>query len=328
MTVIVSPPVPKTDHRFDDWMYLFWKRALAAIAEGGGLPAGGSLGQHLAKASGADGDVLWEDPPGAPDLTDYAYLPGRSGGQILRGGIADDETLILQGTAGTSTASADAVLINTGIAGADTAIKVRGDGAVAINGDYDSTYGMPTTVTGGTLFQGSDGQIGMLGVTTDTIAGGFFNLGAYVVNIGQVATQTSNIGSGAMLSIFKNQDMNGFDNTTGMLELLDSPIGSGNRTNVSVNISIDSTIRCRLYPRIPDGTVSSAYIFDTSNTITDSNTKLISVNNHGATKFSVDFSGMLFVGNVPAYADDTAAMAGGLVAGNIYRIGNALQVVL
>ena len=41
MTVIVSPPVPKTDQRFDDWMYLFWKRVFEAIADGGG---GGSLG--------------------------------------------------------------------------------------------------------------------------------------------------------------------------------------------------------------------------------------------------------------------------------------------
>lgn len=36
MTVIVSPPVPKSDQRFDDWMILFWKRSFEAIAAGGG----------------------------------------------------------------------------------------------------------------------------------------------------------------------------------------------------------------------------------------------------------------------------------------------------
>lgn len=36
MTVIVSPPVPKTDAKFDDWMYLFWKRVFGAISSGGG----------------------------------------------------------------------------------------------------------------------------------------------------------------------------------------------------------------------------------------------------------------------------------------------------
>lgn len=35
MTVIVSPPVPKTDAKFDDWMYLFWKRVFGAISSGG-----------------------------------------------------------------------------------------------------------------------------------------------------------------------------------------------------------------------------------------------------------------------------------------------------
>ena len=40
MTVIVSPPVPKSDQRFDDWMILFWKRAFEAISAGGGGGAG------------------------------------------------------------------------------------------------------------------------------------------------------------------------------------------------------------------------------------------------------------------------------------------------
>jgi hypothetical protein len=42
LTVIVSPPVPKTDQRFDDWMILFWKRAFEAIAAGGGGGVGGA----------------------------------------------------------------------------------------------------------------------------------------------------------------------------------------------------------------------------------------------------------------------------------------------
>ena len=40
MTVIVSPPVPKSDQRFDDWMILFWQRSFEAIAAGGGGGSG------------------------------------------------------------------------------------------------------------------------------------------------------------------------------------------------------------------------------------------------------------------------------------------------
>jgi hypothetical protein len=36
VTVIVSPPVPKSDQRFDDWIFLFWKRSFEAIDAGGG----------------------------------------------------------------------------------------------------------------------------------------------------------------------------------------------------------------------------------------------------------------------------------------------------
>lgn len=40
MTFIVSPPVPKSDQRFDDWMILFWQRSFEAIAAGGGGGSG------------------------------------------------------------------------------------------------------------------------------------------------------------------------------------------------------------------------------------------------------------------------------------------------
>ena len=32
MAVVVSPPPPKTDGKFDDWMYLFWKRVISTVS--------------------------------------------------------------------------------------------------------------------------------------------------------------------------------------------------------------------------------------------------------------------------------------------------------
>lgn len=55
MGVVVSPPPPKTDAKFDDWMYLFWKRLLNAI----GIPIGGNTNDVLTKVSGTDYDVTW-----------------------------------------------------------------------------------------------------------------------------------------------------------------------------------------------------------------------------------------------------------------------------
>jgi len=57
MAVVVSPPPPKKDAKFDDWMYLFWKRLLNAI----GIPAGGDTNQVLTKVSPTSYDVTWAD---------------------------------------------------------------------------------------------------------------------------------------------------------------------------------------------------------------------------------------------------------------------------
>lgn len=60
-------------------------------------------------------------------------------------------------------------------------------------------------------------------------------------------------------------------------------------------------------------------------------TAVLARGNDGATSqdiLSIDASGRIVLGAVPAYADDTAASAGGLAVGGVYRIGNALQIRL
>jgi hypothetical protein len=112
---------------------------------GVGVPDGGTTGQHLSKASDADGDVIWEAPP-TVDLSDYAYLPGRSGGQLLHGGTGVDDALVLQGTTANATATTDTVKIVSGNDGSIDSIRVRGDGGVLIGeGDrYGYGYGRRT----------------------------------------------------------------------------------------------------------------------------------------------------------------------------------------
>ncbi len=64
MGVVVSPPPPKKDVKFDDWMYLFWKRLLNAI----GIPVGGNTNDVLTKVSGTDYDVTWAPVPGSGSI--------------------------------------------------------------------------------------------------------------------------------------------------------------------------------------------------------------------------------------------------------------------
>ena len=61
MAVVVSPPPPKTDAKFDDWMYLFWKMVRAMIVSV--LPAGGAQNYVLTKLSGTDYDFDWAPVP-------------------------------------------------------------------------------------------------------------------------------------------------------------------------------------------------------------------------------------------------------------------------
>jgi hypothetical protein len=50
VTVIVSPPVPKADQRFDDWMIICsGRRAFEAIAAGGG--GGGGVPEYADNAA-------------------------------------------------------------------------------------------------------------------------------------------------------------------------------------------------------------------------------------------------------------------------------------
>lgn len=79
MGVVVSPPPPKKDVKFDDWMYLFWKRLLNAI----GIPAGGTTNQVLTKTSNTDYAVTWAAaatqtvPPPGNNIVQNSYFQVR-----------------------------------------------------------------------------------------------------------------------------------------------------------------------------------------------------------------------------------------------------------
>lgn len=328
---------------------------------GVGVPDGGTTGQHLSKASNADGDVIWETPPssggvGIPpggttnqallkldgtdynadwadppvvDLSNYAYLPGRSGGQLLHGGTGVDDALVLQGTTANATGTTDTVKIVSGNDGSIDSIRVRGDGGVLIGeGDrFGYGFGDALAVNGSVSVLCEADQLGAIFKNVNTQVAHFISNNYDVVRISQLDDQTANIGSGALLTIARDNTLNGFTNTTSMLEIYDNPFGpSADKVNIAINGVIDSIARFRFYPRVVDAATARAYFFDTKNTLADSAATLLEILTGGARRFVVYATGKLNIIPPAEYADDTAAAAGGLAIGDVYRTGSILKV--
>ena len=295
---------------------------------GSGVPPGGTTGQHLAKQSSTDGDVIWETPP-TVDLSDYAYLPGRSGGQLLHGGTGVDDALVLQGTTANATGTTDTVKIVSGNDGSIDSIRVRGDGGVLIGeGDrFGFGFGDALAVNGSVSVLCEADQLGAIFKNVNTQVAHFISNNHDVVRISQLDEQTANIGSGALLTIARDNTLNGFTNTTSMLDIYDSPFGpSADKVNIAINGVIDNVTRFRFYPRVIDGGTARAYFFDTKNTLTNTAATLLEILTGGARRFVVYATGKLNIIPPAEYADDTAAAAGGLAIGDVYRTGSILKV--
>ena len=94
MAVVVSPPPPKTDGKFDDWMYLFWKKVVSAVITVIGIPAGGSAGTVLRKIDGTDYNVEW----GYPVL---GYLATEGAGGVVYQSTSKSTSVTLDAKCGT-----------------------------------------------------------------------------------------------------------------------------------------------------------------------------------------------------------------------------------
>lgn len=126
MGVVVSPPPPKTDGKFDDWMYLFWKKVVSAV-----LPLGGSADTVLTKVDGTDYNVTWTHPV-------LGYPPAEGAGGIVYQSTDKSTSVTLDTKCGTivmdAAALADATSVsftmyNTYIEATDVVALTIGAGA-------------------------------------------------------------------------------------------------------------------------------------------------------------------------------------------------------
>lgn len=128
MAVVVSPPPPKMDGKFDDWMYLFWKKAVSAVI---GIPSGGSADTVLTKVDGTDYNVTWTHPV-------LGYSPSEGAGGIVYQTTnkstsvtldAKCGTIVMDGAALADAASVSFTMYNTYIEATDVVALTIGAGA-------------------------------------------------------------------------------------------------------------------------------------------------------------------------------------------------------
>ena len=131
MGVVVSPPPPKTDVKFDDWMYLFWKKVVSAVITVIGIPSGGSADTVLTKVDGTDYNVTWAYPV-------LGYAPAEGAGGIVYQSTdkstsvtldAKCGTIVMDGAALADATSVSFTMYNTYIEATDVVALTIGAGA-------------------------------------------------------------------------------------------------------------------------------------------------------------------------------------------------------
>lgn len=131
MTVVVPPPPPKTDGKFDDWMYLFWKKVVSAVITVIGIPPGGSADTVLTKVDGTDYNVTWAYPV-------LGYTPAEGAGGIVYQSTDKSTsvtldtkcgTIVMDGAALADATSVSFTMYNTYIEATDVVALTIGAGA-------------------------------------------------------------------------------------------------------------------------------------------------------------------------------------------------------
>ncbi len=170
-------------------------------------------------------------------------------------------------------------------------------------------------------------QFGAVFKNVNTQVAHFISNNHDVVRISQLDTQTADIDIGALLTLTRTPTLNGYTNSTSMLNIYDSPSGSSSdKVSVTIHGVIDSITRFRFYPRVVDSNTARAYFFDTKNTLADPAATLLEILTGGTKRFVVYATGKLNILPPAEYADDISAAAGGLNVGDVYRTGSTLKV--
>lgn len=291
--------------------------------------------RELGKMTGGGGG-------GSSDTGVFAKLAGRTGGQTLVGGSDTTDQLKLQATSGAGASGSVGLKLSVGNNGNVDALKIQNDGqaifynATQFNPLYPYEVHMPgLAVIGKKDHQPSFGY-GALYVSS----GGFSSAATFdgagstdypAVTISHdsgasLQVEQRDTGGGwDLVRIVRLQDVHGGNAGGHMLYIEDTP-SNGTADGVAILVVIDGTWRVQINPREPDGPSACAHLFDTANSLANSSARLLKVANQGVEKFSVLASGRLQMAVPDNYADDTAAAAGGIPVGGVYRNGSQLMI--
>ena len=379
MSIFNLPPPPATSDvtalSWRDWFYKLTIALKTFVASA--LPAGGTTGQYLKKNSNADQDAGWVTPTAilpsggttgqaltknsnadqdagwstiSIDLTNYAYLPGRAGGQTLKGGTGTTDLLNLIGTAGNGVTTNAAIALKVGNAGATTAMTVYNDTAISLgsaakedptlfalaaNKGIKVNFASPSSDSH--CFEATSSRHCFYAQATGVGTGidVYSDYGnCIVLNQGPYANLSGNASNSAFI-LYRVFVGDGTYSVSGApcIRIYDAVAktdvsdanASAFKYDLSPNFSGVTTLM-DFRPRMNDGASAVAYTLDTENNLTNATAKLIALKNAATEKFSITAAGMLNM-VVPAnYANDAAAAAGGVPVGGVYRNGSVLQI--
>lgn len=182
---------------------------------------------------------------------------------------------------------ANSLFANTNVAGAIAISGTSSGASIASVGIYGNSpngsgiYGISNT---GIALRGvSVSGIGIEGTSTSGYAGYFYQSGGANISQDLLYLVRGNTGS--------------FNSTGNIINIMDSPAGSGTISGSVLVATLSSNIRINLNPRVVTSGSAVAYMYDTVNNLNTSGDKLVSIRNQGTEEFSIDKSGNV---NIPS----------------------------
>lgn len=306
--------------------------AMSRVLRAGGLPAGG-LGQSFSSilnyaitGGGGGGDtfslVTLTAASGSNALvlsnagsrinlnngTDYLY--DNAGVATFNGSVSIGGSLAVTGSyapvslAPSAASGANAIILNAGARinlNGTTDYLYDSGGVAAFNGSVNIGTGSTDNV-----------QIsgGSTGGTIDTSAGtlGIGNTNATTITLGragQIVTVTGTLSSSATATAFEALSLGNGNNGIVMTE---GGVLSFDGINAGANIWSSTTDHIfRFQSKVGNSGSAIAYLLNTSNALSTSGALLLSLQNNGTQKFSVDYAGNI---NMPGTLNATSTTAG------------------
>jgi len=162
-------------------------------------------------------------------------------------------------------------------------LQING-GGICLNGFQSLTDGNSSGLVAWSGFSGSGTEYGIQAVSE-------YGTAALIKNGGGHANANP-------ILVVSKMGVSSLNMLGDIVSIIDNPLTSGTISGSALKITLGTTIRTDLNPRVADGATAVAYIEDTHNNLTISGAKLKSFRNQGSEKVSIDKDGVIEITTV------------------------------